>query len=104
MYQILTLSQKGHQILVDVPSIFSVPVSFASQTRSAPQKVKDLKIDSESRSLVTQKRLLQVDTISSWELLIELITVVSKNDSIILTVVAQIPPRMLFSLEVFKNS
>ena len=100
----MTLSKKGHQILVDVPSIFSVPVSFASQTRSAPQKVKDLKIDSESRSLVTQKRLLQVDTISSWELLIELITVVSKNDSIILTVVAQIPPRMLFSLEVFKNS
>ena len=100
----MTLSKKGHQILVDAPSIFSVPVSFASQTRSAPQKVKDLKIDSESRSLVTQKRLLQVDTISSWELLIELITVVSKNDSIILTVVAQIPPRMLFSLEVFKNS
>ena len=100
----MTLSKKGHQILVDAPSIFSVPVSFASQTRSAPQKVKDLKIDSESRSLVTQKRLQQVDTISSWESLMEFVTVVSKNDSIILTVVAQIPPRMLFSLEIFKNS
>ena len=100
----MTLSKKGHQILVDAPSIFSVPVSFASQTRSAPQKVKDLKIDSESRSLVTQKRLQQVDTISSWESRIEFVTVVSKNDSITLTVVAQIPPRMLFSLEVFKNS
>ena len=100
----MTFSKKGDQILVDPPSIFSVPVSFASQTRSAPQKVKDLKIDSESRSLVTQKRLQQVDTISSWESLIEFVTVVSKNDSIILTVVAQIPPRMLFSLEVFKNS
>ena len=39
--------------------------------RSAPQKVKDRKIDSESRSLITQKRLEQVDTISSWELLTE---------------------------------
>ena len=100
----MTFSKKGHQILVDPTSIFSVPVGFASQTRSAPRKVKDLKIDSESRSLVTQKRLQQVDTISSWESLIEFVTVVSKNDSIILTVVAQIPPRMLFSLEVFKNS
>ena len=81
-----------------------MPVSFAPQTRSVPRIVKDLKIDSESRSLVTQKRLQQVDTISSWESLIEFVTVVSKNDSIILTVVAQIPPRMLFSLEVFKNS
>ena len=100
----MTFSKKGHQILVDPPSIFSVPVSFAFQTRSAPRIVKDLKIDSESRSLVTQKKLQQVDTISSWESLIEFVTVVSKNDSIILTVVAQIPPRMLFSLEVFKNS
>ena len=100
----MTFSKKGHQILVEPASIFSVPVSFASQTRSTPRKVKDLKIDSESRSLVAQKRLQQVDTISSWESLIEFVTVVSKNDSIILTVVAQIPPRMLFSLEVFKNS
>ena len=41
---------------------------------SAPRKVKDRKIDSESRSLVTQKRLEQVDTISPGELLIEFCT------------------------------
>ena len=31
------------------------------------------------------------------------VTVVSKNDSIILTEVAEIPPRMLFSLEIFED-
>ena len=66
------------------------------------------KINSQSRSLVTQKRLDQVDSIISEKLLIEFchklnVTVVSKNDSIILTEVAEIPPRMLFALEIFKD-
>ena len=51
-----TYSKKGHQILVDSPSTFSVPSSFTPQTRSAPRKLKDRKIDSESRSLVTPKK------------------------------------------------
>ena len=68
----------------------------------------DRKINSQSRSLVTQKRLEQVDTIISEKSPIEFchklnVTVVSKNDSIILTEVAEIPPRMLFSLEVFED-
>ena len=66
-----TYSKKGHQIPVDPLSIFSVHSSFAPQARSVPRKVKDTKNDSESRSSVTQKRLEQVDTISSWESLIE---------------------------------
>ena len=51
------------KIPVDPPSIFSVPSSFALELQ--PRKVKDRKIDSESRPLVTQKGLEQVDTISS---------------------------------------
>ena len=79
-----------------------------SQTRRAPRKVKDRKIDGESRSLITQKRLEQVDIISPWESLTEFchkpnVTVVSKNDSIILTRVAEIPPRIFFSLEIFED-
>ena len=70
-YKYLAYSKKGHQIPADTPSIFSVPSNLAPQTRSAPRKVKDCKIDSESRSLVTQKRLEQVDTTSSWESLKE---------------------------------
>ena len=66
-----TYSKKGYQIPADPLSIFSLPRSFVSQTRSAPRKVKDRKIDGESRSLITQKRLQQVDIISSWESLIE---------------------------------
>ena len=62
----------------------------------------DRKINSQSRSLVTQKRLEQVDTKISGKSLIEFfhklnVTAVSKNDSIILTEVAEIPPPMLFS-------
>ena len=64
-------SKKGHQIPVDPLSIFSVHSSFVPQTRSVPRKVKDTKNDSESRSSVSQKRLEQVDTISSWESHIE---------------------------------
>ena len=75
--------------------------SFARQSRSAPRKVKDRKIDSESR-------LEQFDNISPLASLIEFchklnVTVVSKNDSIILTELAEIPPRMLFSLEIFED-
>ena len=58
--------------------------------------------------LVTQKRIDQDDTISSWELLIQLcheldITIMSKKDSIILTERAEIPPRMLLSLKILKD-
>ena len=70
--------------------------------------MEDRKINSQSRSLVTQKRLEQIDTIISEKSPIEFchklnVTVVSKNDSIILTEVAEIPPRMLFALEIFKD-
>ena len=50
-----TYSKKAHQIPVDPPSNFFVPRSSTPQTRSAPRKVKDCKIDRESRTLATQK-------------------------------------------------
>ena len=40
-----TCSKKGHQILTEPSSIFSVPSSFAPQTRSEPRKVNGRKID-----------------------------------------------------------
>ena len=94
------------KISVDPPSIFSVPSSSALELQ--PRKVKDRKIDSESRPLVTQKGLEQVDTISSEESLTEFchelnVTAVNKNDFIILVEIAEIPPGMFFSLKIFKT-
>ena len=100
--------EKVPKLPLIVHPFFSAPSRFYTQTRSAPRKVKYCKFDSESRSLATQKRLEQVDIISSWKSLIEFyhklnVKVVSKNDSIINIEVAEIPPWMLFSLETFKD-
>ena len=51
-----TFNKKGHQIPVDPPSIFSGPSSFAPQTRRAPRKLKDRKIERESGYISHSKK------------------------------------------------
>ena len=71
------------------PGYFPEPSSFVRQIVPKSGNVKDLKIDSEARSLVTKETQEQLGMISPWESLIQFchelnVTVVNKNDSITL--------------------
>ena len=108
-----TYNKEGHQIPVDPPSVFSVPNTFSRQVQTVtPRNITERQIDSESRSQAMEKRkeqaTEQADKISSWDSLKHFcnksgVTVIDKSESIILTEIGEIPPRMLYSLEIFKD-
>ena len=95
-----TKPKKGHQVPVHPPSVFSLPKSCARQT--APTTSQDIavrKVDSESRASSAKQLELKRDFIVSWEKL-EIfcktldVTVINNEESLILTEVVGIPPKM----------
>ena len=103
-----TYSKKGHQVPFDPPSVFTVTHPFARQSLNAiavPRIVKAKNVDADNQERL---RRLQSDMITSWETLEMfckglIVSIVNNDDSMILTVIYGIPPRMTFSLQIFKD-
>ena len=104
-----TKPKKGHHVPVHLPSVFSLPKYCASQTASTTSRdIEVRKVDSESRSSSAKQLELKRDFIVSWEKL-EIfcktldVTVINSEESLILTEVVGIPPKMTLSLQSFKD-
>ena len=105
-----TISKKGHQVPAEAPSVFSVPKSCTRQTvPTKSRNVETRNIDSDSRQNSAKNLELQKDCIVSWEKLeifcntLPDVTVIRNVESLILAEVVGIPPKMAFSLQIFRD-
>ena len=96
---------------VNPPSIFSVPSSFLRQNRGAkPRNVEDRNVDAESRRKSDEPKIQKTDPdiIENWSSLEEYcanldVDIAKKDDRIILSDISGDPPRLCFSLTIFKD-